>query len=104
MQASSNSEVSKAMPVLTSSATDMLISLKNMLHLLRDSLSRPIFEAMLKRILGELDYFFIHDLIKPNQFNMGGVVQLENDINKYVLPILNEFSTQNIIPEMYFQK
>ena len=92
------------MPILTSSATDMLISLKNLLHLIRDSLSRSVFEAILRRILNELEYFFIHDLIKPNQFNMGGVVQLENDITKYVLPILNEFSTQNIIPEMFFQK
>ncbi len=79
-------------PTLTQSAADMLISLRNLLHLLRESVAKPLFESILKKITFELDNFFYEDLIVQTKFNEGGVLQLDYDINKYLLPILNEFA------------
>ena len=79
-------------PTLTNSACEMLISLKNMLHLFKDSVAKLLFESILKRITIELDIFFYEDLILRTQFNEGGITQLDFDIQNYLIPILNEFA------------
>ena len=80
-------------PTLTQSAADMLISLRNLLHLLRESVAKSLFESILKKITFELDNFFYEDLITSGtKFNEGGILQLDYDITKYLLPILNEFA------------
>ena len=79
-------------PTLTQSAADMLISLKNLLHLLKESVAKFLFESILKRITVELDKFFYEDLILNSQFNEGGITQLDFDLTNYLLPILNEFA------------
>ena len=60
-------------PTLTNSACEMLISLKNLLHLLKDSVAKYLFESILKRITMELDIFFYEDLILNSQFNEGSL-------------------------------
>lgn len=79
-------------PTLTQSAADMFISLKNLLYLLNDSMAKSAFQSIVKRLTVELDKFFYNDIIMQNQFNEGGVLQLDYDVNKYLIPILNEFS------------
>lgn len=76
---------------LTDSASDMLISLRNILHLLKDSVTEDIFNTIIKKISSELDIFYYKDLIMNNTFNEGGIDQLKYDMNKYLIPILNEF-------------
>lgn len=90
-------------PTLSQTAVDMLISLKNLLHLVRETLAKNIFETILKRITTELDKFFYEDIILQSQFNEGGVSQLDFDINKYLFPILNEFGN-DIKIESYFRR
>ncbi|RNA14133.1 RAD50-interacting 1 isoform X1 [Brachionus plicatilis] len=77
---------------LTDSASDMLISLRNMLHLLKDSINQEIFNTIIKKLSSELDIFYYKDLILHTTFNEGGIHQLDYDINKYLMPILNEFA------------
>lgn len=77
---------------LTESASDMLISLRNMLHLLKDSVTQDIFLSIIKKLSRELDNFYYKDLILNNTFNEGGINQLNYDIKKYLMPILNEFT------------
>lgn len=89
-------------PTLTQSAADILISLKNMLHLLKESIAKSVFESILKKITLELDKFFFQDLIMSTQFNEGGISQLDFDLNKYLMPILNEFAF-DIKIENYFK-
>lgn len=88
---------------LTQSAADMLISLKNMLHLLKESIAKSVFDSILKKVTIELDKFFYQDLIVSSQFNEGGVFQLDFDLNKYLMPILNEFACDKIKIENYFR-
>lgn len=89
-------------PTLTQSAADMLISLRNLLHLLKESLAKSLFESILKKITLELDKFFFDDIIMQTQFNEGGISQFDYDINKYLLPILNQFAF-DIKIESYFR-
>lgn len=89
---------------LTQSAADMLISLKNLLNLLKESLAQYLFETALKRIATELDKFFYEEIIMKNQFNDGGVSQFDHDFNKYLLPILNEYSLNDSISDNFFRK
>jgi hypothetical protein len=89
-------------PTLTQSAADMLISLKNLLYLLRESIAKTVFESILKKLTVELDKFFFNDIILQNQFNEGGVLQLDFDIHKYLMPILIEFA-DGIKIENYFR-
>jgi hypothetical protein len=79
---------------LTQSAADMLISLKNLLFLLKESLAQPLFDLIVKRITTELDKFLFEEIILKNQFNEGGVAQFDHDFSKYLVPILNEFSIE----------
>lgn len=79
-------------PTLTNSACEMLISLRNLLHLLKETVAKCLFESILKRITIELDKFFYEDLILNSQFNEGGITQLDFDISNYLIPILNEFA------------
>ena len=88
---------------LTQSAADMLISLKNLLFLLKESLAQVLFESILKRITTELDKFLFEEIILKNQFNEGGVSQFDHDFNKYLVPILNEFSIESR-SEAFFRK
>ena len=90
MAMTSFSEIYK--PTLSQSAADMLISLKNLLHLLRETLAKTLFESILKRITTELDKFFYEDVILQTQFNEGGIAQLDFDLTKYLIPILSEFA------------
>ena len=60
-------------PTLTQSAADMLISLRNLLHLLKESVAKALFETILKKIIFELDKFFYEDIILQSNFNEGGV-------------------------------
>ncbi|CAF0708520.1 unnamed protein product [Brachionus calyciflorus] len=87
---------------LTQSASDMLISLRNILHLLKDSIAQSLFDSIVKKLTNELDKFYYENLILANQFNEGGSFQLDYDINKYLLPILNEFVT-GVKIENYFR-
>ena len=87
---------------LTPSAADMLISLKNLLYLLKDSIAKAVFTTIVKRLAVELDRFFFSDIIVCTQFNEGGVLQLDFDLKKYLLPILNEFAFDVNI-EHYFR-
>lgn len=87
---------------LTQSAADMLISLKNLLFLLKDSLAHVLFETILKRITTELDNFLFDEVLLKNQFNEGGISQFDHDFTKYFLPILNEFLTNK--GDMFFRK
>jgi hypothetical protein len=80
---------------LTQSAADMLISLKNLVNLLKESLAESLFESSLKKIASKLDDFFYEEIILSNQFNDGGVSQLDYDFNKYLIPILNEYTITN---------
>jgi hypothetical protein len=89
-------------PTLTQSAADMLISLKNLLYLLKDSIAKTVFESIMKRLTVELDKFFFSDIIMQNKFNEGGVLQLDFDVKKYLIPILNEFAFDVNI-ENYFR-
>ncbi len=89
-------------PTLTQSAADLLISLKNLLYLLKDSIAKTVFESIMKRLTVELDKFFFSDIIMQNQFNEGGVLQLDFDVKKYLMPILNEFAF-DINIENYFR-
>lgn len=89
---------------LTPSATDMIISFRNMLHLFRDALAKQVFKSIFKRVTTELDKFFFDDFITQSQFNEGGIAQLDYDINKYILPILHEFTTSSMNPDSYFSK
>lgn len=90
-------------PTLSQSAADMLISLKNLLHLLHESVAKSLFETILKRITTELDKFFYEDVILQAQFNEGGVSQFEFDICRYLMPILSEYANEIKI-ESYFRK
>ena len=90
-------------PNLTQSAADMLISLKNLLHLLHDSLARALFEIILKRLTIELDTFFYEEIVLKTQFNDGGSAQLDYDIKKYLLPILYEFFNDCNKADAYFR-
>jgi hypothetical protein len=89
-------------PTLTQSAADMLISLRNLLHLLKESVAKSLFETILKKIINELDKFFYEDIISQSNFNEGGIMQLDFDITKYLLPILNEFAFEIKI-DSYFK-
>ena len=89
-------------PTLTQSAADMLISLKNLLNLLKDSIAKTVFESIVKKLTIELDKFFFNDIIAPNKFNEGGVLQLDFDIQKYLMSILNQFAC-DIKIENYFR-
>jgi hypothetical protein len=89
---------------LTQSAADMLISLKNLLNLLRESLAQYLFESAVKKIVAELDKFFYEDIILNNQFNDGGVSQLDHDFNKYLLPIINEYMLNDAVSDGFFRK
>jgi hypothetical protein len=80
---------------LTQSAADMLISLKNLIFLLKDSLAQVLFETILKRLTAEIDRFLFEEIILKNQFNEGGISQFDHDFTKYFLPILNEFSVDS---------
>ena len=73
-----------------------------MLYLLKESLAKIIFESVLKKLTVELDKFFYFDIVLQNQFNEGGVLQLEYDVNKYLMPILTEFAFDLKI-ENYFR-
>jgi RAD50-interacting protein 1 len=88
-------------PNLSQSATEMFISLKNLLNSLQESLAKNLFLNILKRITRKLDKFFYKEIILSNQFNDGGISQLEFDVKRYLLPILNEFSS-NFSIENYF--
>jgi hypothetical protein len=90
---------------LTHTAADMLISTQNILHMLKDSLALQIFSSVLKRTISQLDSLFFNDLILKTKFNEGGIAQLDFDFNKYLLPILNEFSALcNIKTESLLRK
>lgn len=86
---------------LTDSASDMLISLRNILHLLKDSIPQDVFNTIIKKISAELDVFYYKDLILNNTFNEGGIDQLNYDINKYLMPILNEFTSDCNISSLF---
>lgn len=88
---------------LTQSAADMLISLKNLLFLLKDTLAHVLFDTILKKITLELDKFLYEEILLKNQFNEGGISQFDHDFNKYFLPILNEFLVDSK-SETYFRK
>lgn len=88
-------------PSLSQSAAEMLISLKNLLHLLHDTVAKNLFQTILNRITAELDKFFYEDIILKSQFNEGGVSQLDYDISKYVIPILSEY---DIKVDGYFRR
>ncbi len=88
-------------PTLTQSAADMLISLKNLFNLLKESLSVYVVDSILKRITHELDMFIYEEIILQSQFNENGALQLQFDINKYLLPILNEFAYKIKIEEFF---
>lgn len=89
---------------LTQSAADMLISLKNLINLLKEALAHTLFESGLKKIATELDKFFYEEIIMKNQFNDGGVSQFDHDFNKYLLPILNEYNLNDSISDNFFRK
>jgi hypothetical protein len=89
-------------PTLTQTAADMLISLKNLLYLLKDSMAKTVFESIIKKLTVDLDKFFFGEIIMQNQFNEGGVLQLDFDVKKYLVPILNEFAYEIGI-ENYFR-
>jgi hypothetical protein len=101
MAMTSFSEIYK--PTLSQSATDMLISLKNLLHLLRETVAKTLFESILKRITTELDKFFYDEIILQSQFNEGGISQLDFDLTKYLMPILSEFA-KDVKIENYFRR
>lgn len=88
---------------LTQSAADMLISIKNLIHLLHDSLALKLFLIILKRLANEIDRYFYEDIIKDTQFNDGGSSQMAYDINKYLLPILSEYA-RDIKIDTYFRR
>ena len=90
-------------PTLSQTAAEMLISLKNLLHLLHETVAKKLFETILKLISTELDKFFYEDIILQSQFNEGGVSQFEFDINKYLMLILSEHAG-DIKIDPYFKK
>jgi hypothetical protein len=90
-------------PNLTQSAADMLVSLKNLLNLLNESLALKLFLIILKRLTIEIDKYFYEDIIKETQFNDGGSSQMAYDVNKYLLPILYQYSGEIKI-ETYFRR
>lgn len=49
-------------PTLTQSAADMLISLRNLLNLLRGSIAKTVFESIVKRLAVEMDKFFLNEI------------------------------------------
>jgi hypothetical protein len=79
-------------PNLTQSAADMLVSLKNLLNLLNESLANSLFLIILKRLTIDIDKYFYEDIIKECQFNDGGSSQMAHDVNKYLLSILSQYA------------
>ena len=90
-------------PNLTQSAADMLVSLKNLLNLLNESLAVKLFMIILKRLTIEIDKYFYEDIIKETQFNDGGSSQMAHDVNKYLLSILSQYAGEVKI-ETYFRR
>ena len=90
-------------PSLSQSAADMLISLRNIIYLLRESLASTLFDSILKKLSFGLDNFLYQEIILKNQFNEGGIAQLDYDFSKYLLPIFFEFST-DLKLENFFRK
>ena len=90
-------------PNLTQSAADMLVSLKNLLNLLNESLALKVFKIILKRVIIEIDKYFYEDIITQNQFNDGGSGQMAYDVNKYLLSILSQYGNEVKI-ETYFRR
>ena len=88
-------------PTLTQSAADMLVSLKNLLHLLKESVAKTLFETILKKITIELDNFIYEDIILQSKFNEGGIAQFDYDITNFLLPILNEFASDIKIEKFF---
>jgi hypothetical protein len=88
---------------LTPSATDMLLSLRNLLFFLKENLAVSLFESILKRLSSKLDKLFYEDLILQTNFNEGGISQLDFDLNKFLFPILNELASELKI-ELVFRR
>lgn len=88
---------------LSPSAAEMFISLKNLRNSMQDFLAKDVFIDILKRLALSIDDFFYESFITKTLFNEGGTAQLEFDINRYLVPILSEFSA-NVKIENYLRR
>nr|XP_054763946.1 RAD50-interacting protein 1-like [Lytechinus pictus] len=88
-------------PALSMTACDMLQSLKERLHLLREQLSPTLFDRLWQDISGKLNKFLFQEVILTNQFNEGGSTQLHFDMTRGLFPLFGEFTQR---PENFFKE
>ncbi|XP_030840742.1 RAD50-interacting protein 1 isoform X1 [Strongylocentrotus purpuratus] len=74
-------------PALSMTACDMLQSLKERLHLLREQLSPALFDKLWQDISSKLNKFLFQEVILTNQFNEGGATQIQIDMTRGLFPL-----------------
>eukprot|EP00057_Strongylocentrotus_purpuratus_P024043 XP_011678517.1 PREDICTED: RAD50-interacting protein 1 isoform X3 [Strongylocentrotus purpuratus] len=74
-------------PALSMTACDMLQSLKERLHLLREQLSPALFDKLWQDISSKLNKFLFQEVILTNQFNEGGATQIQFDMTRGLFPL-----------------
>lgn len=87
-------------PALSMTACDMLQSLKERLHLLREQLSPALFDKLWQDISSKLNKFLFQEVILTNQFNEGGATQIQFDMTRGLFPLFGEFTQR---PENFFK-
>ncbi|XP_071500381.1 RAD50-interacting protein 1-like isoform X1 [Diadema antillarum] len=89
------------LPALSVTACDMLQSLKERLHLIRDQLTFYLFDKLWQGIAGKLNKFIFQEVILTSQFNEGGAAQIHFDMTKGLFPLFGEFTQR---PENFFKE
>ncbi|XP_054257959.1 RAD50-interacting protein 1 [Macrosteles quadrilineatus] len=84
---------------LTPSACPMFQVLVSKLHSLQSLLASCLFTLAWQSVATQLCTFLLEELVLQNRFNEGGAKQLEQDLNRSLIPLFHQYTQK---PEAYF--
>ncbi|XP_071948017.1 RAD50-interacting protein 1-like [Antedon mediterranea] len=86
---------------VTFSACEMLLFVKDNLHLLQEQLCLSLFKICWRLMAEGINKFLYEEMILCNQFNEGGAAQLQFDMARSLFPLFGAYTQR---PENYFKE
>ncbi|XP_073996117.1 RAD50 interactor 1 isoform X3 [Rhodnius prolixus] len=85
----------------TPAACPLLQVLTSELHNISEKLSEKMFVRFWKLMAKNLNIFFLEEIVLENHFNPIGGEVLQNDVNKFLIPLFQHFTKT---PQVYFSE
>jgi len=87
-------------PSLSSGACDMMLYIKEHLHLLEERLCPDVFDKVWKQFTTTIDQLIFSEIVCESHFNEGGANQLQFDLRENLFTLFGQYTAR---PDSYFK-